>query len=193
LGLLAVWQNQKFQEENDKTQERLESIIEKSNTISIINKIVEYESDNIKNLQQAFQEFSTCADPQVICSMYGKNANGVLSVGTAMADAENNLDKAFFAIGRELRLDLSIKGHDDNPLSSSLATYYLASKQLINHIQKEPMASFEKEMIACAKCREVFLKEREKYLLEQDNKMNKLLYGNVTLEEIKIMFNRVNE
>ena len=34
LGLLAVWQNRKIQNENDKAQERLERIIEQSNQLA---------------------------------------------------------------------------------------------------------------------------------------------------------------
>lgn len=193
LGLLAVWQNQKFQKENEKTQQQLEDIIKDSNTISIINKIVEYESDNLKRLQNAFHEFSTSADPQLICSMYGKNISDSLAVSTAMADAENNLDNSFFMIARELRIDLSIKGHDENPLSKAVATYYSSSKDIIKRIKEEPLTSVEKEMVACVKCRDTFLKEREKYLVEQEKKMNKLLYGNISLDEIKKMYNRINE
>ena len=44
LGLLAVWQNRKIQSENDKAQSRLEDIINKSNELEILGKIVEYES-----------------------------------------------------------------------------------------------------------------------------------------------------
>ena len=193
LGLLAVWQNQKFQKENEKTQQQLEDIIRDSNTISIINKIVEYESDNLKRLKTAFHEFSTSADPQLICSMYGKNTSDVLAIGTAMSDAENNLDNSFFMIARELRIDLSIKGHDENPLSKAVATYYSSSKDLIKRIKEEPLTSFKKEMVVCIKCRDTFLKEREKYLVEQEKKMNKLLYSNISLDEIKKMYNRINE
>lgn len=38
LGLLAMWQNKKQQEENDITQERMERIIIHANELSIISK-----------------------------------------------------------------------------------------------------------------------------------------------------------
>ena len=47
LGLLAVWQNKKFKEESDISQERMEKLTKQANELSAIGKIVEYETENI--------------------------------------------------------------------------------------------------------------------------------------------------
>ena len=62
LGLLAVWQNKKIQSDNDIAQDRLEDIIKHSNEIEVINKIVEYEIENLRELKKAFDDFSFGTD-----------------------------------------------------------------------------------------------------------------------------------
>ena len=34
----------------------------------------------------------------------------------------------------------------------------------------------------------IFFKERENYLVEQETKLNRLIYGNLSIEEIKSMY-----
>lgn len=51
LGLLVVWQNKKFQVENEKSQQRMADLAQIGNKISVISKIIEYESTNITNLK----------------------------------------------------------------------------------------------------------------------------------------------
>lgn len=99
LGLLAVWQNQKLQEENDKSQERLEIIIRDSNNISVVNKMVHYEMDNLQRLRTAFDNFSVSCNPQHIASKYGENITDKIGIMTAMSVLENELDNSFLHLG----------------------------------------------------------------------------------------------
>ena len=53
LGLLALWQNQRFKEENDKSQERLEKISNRTNELQIISQLIEHENERrIKRIWQ---------------------------------------------------------------------------------------------------------------------------------------------
>lgn len=52
LGLLAMWQNKKQQEENDITQERMERIIIHANELSIISKMIEHEERRVNELDK---------------------------------------------------------------------------------------------------------------------------------------------
>ena len=191
LGLLAVWQNKKIQDENDIAQDRLENIIKHSNEIEIINKIVEYETDNLRELKEAFDEFSKACDPQIITSYYGNNSGDIIKIKSAMVTAEQNLDSCFFKLARELRIDIKLKQNDEIPIKQPFANYYGTGKKLILKIQEEPLLSFEKEIVQSAKARDAFVREREKYLVEQEEKLNTLLYGNLTMEEIKELYKRV--
>ena len=44
LGLLALWQNQRFKNENDATQEKLEALSTRANELQITSKLIEHES-----------------------------------------------------------------------------------------------------------------------------------------------------
>lgn len=191
LGLLAVWQNQKLQEENDKSQERLEIIIRDSNNISIVNKMVQYEMDNLQRLRTAFDNFSVACDPQHIASKYGENITNKIGIMTAMSVLENELDNSFFALGRELRIDFDLRKNDDAPLKKIFASFYLGGKQLIQKLREAPDEYFDEEIKVLMQLRDSFAKERENYLVEQENKLNNLLYEKLTIEEIKNMYKRV--
>lgn len=191
LGLLAVWQNQKLQEENDKSQERLEIIIRDSNNISVVNKMVQYEMDNLQRLRTAFDNFSVACDPQHIASKYGENITDKIGIMTAMSVLENELDNSFFALGRELRIDFDLRKNDDAPLKKSFASFYLGGKQLIQKLRESPDEYFGEEIKVLMQLRDSFAKERENYLVEQENKLNTLLYEKLTIEKIKNMYKRV--
>ena len=72
LGLLAVWQNQKFKEANDKAQEelavqnasaqdRLERINREANEISYIGKIIDFEKQYLETVEASLNDFISVA------------------------------------------------------------------------------------------------------------------------------------
>ena len=66
LAYVAIRQNEKFKEENDKIQERLEKIAMNANELSIIAKIIEYESANIARLtEKTSTYFNACAIDEI--------------------------------------------------------------------------------------------------------------------------------
>ena len=191
LGLLAVWQNRKIQSENDKAQERLERIIEQSNQLEIIGKIVEYETSNFSRLRTAFDVFSEACNPQRIVSLMGKSEFKTYMLKTEMVLAESEIDRAFFVLGRELRIDKAIKEDDKNTLKKNYKNYYLGAKGLVVYIRDHTEANdFGEKVIELLKLRDAFLDEREKYMVHQEEKLNKLLYENLTKEQIKELYNR---
>lgn len=79
LGVLAVWQNQRFKEENDIAQERLERISREANEISIqanelsiIAKIAEIDGDYLDNLESAFNEYFAATNTDTLTSLLTK-------------------------------------------------------------------------------------------------------------------------
>ena len=64
LGLLAVWQNKRFKEENDESQLRMEKLTKDANEISIIQKIVEHESNKLLRLRTKLQIFIDACNTQ---------------------------------------------------------------------------------------------------------------------------------
>lgn len=191
LGLLAVWQNKKFQEENDIAQDRLESIIKYSNELSIIGKICEYEVDNIHRLRKSLDDFSQICDPQNICSHYISKTSQNLEVLSTMAMLEQKLIYCFFQLGRELRIDLELKQNDETPVKKTFCAYYRMGKEFINKLKTEPLENCEQDIIALSKARDAFCEEGEKYLVEQEKKLNKLLYEDLSVDEIKSLYKRI--
>ena len=67
LAYVAIRQNEKFKEENDRTQERLEKIAANANELSIVAKIIEYESANIARLtEKTGQYYNACAIDEMV-------------------------------------------------------------------------------------------------------------------------------
>lgn len=62
LGLLALWQNQKYKEESDKAQNKMEKLSNRANELQITVKLIEHETERINLLRNLFNEFvSACS------------------------------------------------------------------------------------------------------------------------------------
>ena len=79
LGLLAIWQNQKFKEESDKAQllmdkqnpdaqNRLERISLEANALSTINRIIDHETRYLEKLESLLSDFMDVAGFNYIAS-----------------------------------------------------------------------------------------------------------------------------
>lgn len=76
LGLLALWQNQRFKEENDKSQERLEKISNRTNELQIISQLIEHENERINLLRKLFQEFfEVCSCSNIVAEYRDTSKN----------------------------------------------------------------------------------------------------------------------
>ena len=191
LGLLAVWQNKKFKEENDVSQERLEKLTVRANELTVISKIIEIENDNFARLRMAFDEFSNACDPQVLTVIYAtefNTQNPSLAISAKMASAEKRIDDSFFALCRELRVYPKIRSNDQDPLKVALRNYYFSAKELVEKVIASPMVDSSNEVGLLTQARNAFLVEREKNLIRSERKLRKAIYGTMTLDEIKEMY-----
>ena len=94
LGLLAMWQNKKQQEENDITQERMERIIIHANELSIISKMIEHEERRVNELDKLLNRFMQNCDPQAVAIAYS-SADKIVCM-TQVTELERTIDKRFF-------------------------------------------------------------------------------------------------
>ena len=62
---------------------------------------------------------------------------------------------------------------------------------MIQKLRESPDEYFDEEIKVLMQLRDSFAKERENYLVEQENKLNTLLYEKLTIEEIRNMYKRV--
>ncbi len=188
LGLLAIWQNQRFKDENDTSQKRLEKLTVQANELSVISKIIDREGENLDNLKSSLDMFSYACDPQTISREYANTCDDVLKLITKMVELESNIDRSFFKLARELRIDPKVKSNDETPIKKSMVIYYMAAKQLVEQIKQIPSGNVNKELDALVKIRNDFMKEGESYCVQQEEKLSKVIYGNLMLEEIRKLY-----
>lgn len=191
LGLLAVWQNNRFKEENDVSQQRLERLTFQANELTAINKIIEVESARLERLRKAFDDFSAVCDPQILTAVYAdtvSSPNASLEITAAMVAAEQKIDEAFFALSRELRLDNNLRSNDKNPLKVSLQNYYSIAKDFTEKVKKSPTENFSRLVSVLSEARNEFISPRERYLSFKEKTLNKVIYGNLSLQETKSLY-----
>mgnify|MGYP006991759023 FL=1 len=135
LGLLAMWQNKKQQEENDITQERMERIIIHVNELSIISKMIEHEERRVNELDKLLNRFMQNCDPQAVAIAYSSDDKIVCM--TQVTELERTIDKDFFAISRLLAEDKVLKLDPDNALKVAFAKLYQTVKKDIGDIRQE--------------------------------------------------------
>lgn len=191
LGLLAMWQNKKQQEENDITQERMERIIIHANELSIISKMIEHEERRINELDELLNRFMQNCDPQAVAIAYSSEDKIVCM--TQMTELERTIDKDFFAISRLLAEDKVLKLDSDNALKVAFAKLYQTVKKDINDIRQEKIDMCD--IHAAGKMagqlsaeRDIFMKEKEKYMEIIQSKLRKLLFEEITLEDARRMY-----
>lgn len=191
LGLLAVWQNQQFKKENDASQERLERLTVQANEITAINKIIEIEADNLSRLRKAFDDFSSACSPQVLVAVYSEGSsseNSSMAMSSFMVNAEKHIDDSFFELTRELRSDIGLRNNDNHPLKLALSHYFHAAKIITDFFIKDSTKDYSKEFVVLSEARDEFISEREKYLINKENTLQQVIYGTLTLDEIKSLY-----
>ncbi len=190
LGLLALWQNKKFKDENDIAQARLERLTEQANELSTVSAIIEIENERLERLKEALDAFSTSCDCQTIAKTYAENSTNSFTIAISMVSLEEKIDDSFFKAFRELRLDISVKQDDNVPVKKTAVAYYLYAKEIVKKLKESPATDIDKELEVLASIRNEFLSAREKYIGEQEKKLNQVAYGNMGLAEIKKLYKR---
>ena len=192
LGLLAMWQNKKQQEENDITQERMERIIIHANELSIISKMIEHEERRVNELDKLLNRFMQNCDPQAVAIAYSSDDKIVCM--TQVTELERTIDKDFFAISRLLAEDKVLKLDPDNALKVAFAKLYQTVKKDIGDICQEKIDmcdihAVEKMAGKLSAERDTFMKEKEEYLESIQSKLRKLLFEEIALEDARKMYN----
>ena len=193
LGLLAMWQNKKQQEENDKAQNRLESISIRTNELNMINKIVKFETNRIQSLKAAMDEFTNACDPQAVGLAIAKEGINNIPSLTGIVELEKVVDNSFFNVGRYMRQDAELQHNDGNPLNRAYANLYSCAKKIISDLRDNKVDINNQRNIKAmfgtlANLRDEFLGEREKYLEEQEKKLKRVLFEDLSLREIQAMY-----
>ena len=195
LGLLAMWQNKKLKEENDIAQDRLENISKHSNEINIISKIIEYETNRLHSLEKAMDDFVEACNPQTMAIILSKDVDNNFLAINELTEHEIKIDTLFLEIGRLLRVDHEVRHNDEHPLNKSFAVLYVGEKEIIDSFRNNKLnflnqGDIIRKIDSLGKCRDIFLQEREQYLIRQENKLSRILFEDLSLEEIRNLYKK---
>ena len=189
LGLLAVWQNKRFKEENDESQLRMEKLTKDANEISLVQKIVEHESNKLLRLRTKMQMFIDACNTQ-------EAVDDVSDVAQQPPD--------FMKIYIKIKMDSRDKQIRlaTIELLSELKTYpnNNSTRELISLISDYCDSSIEvaKRIRACSDATEAyklkatkekeFIQKSSDYITEREILLDKTIYGNLSLDKIRGLY-----
>ena len=189
LGLLAVWQNNKFKEESDKSQERIERLTIQANEQTVVNKIIEHESAKISQLKLKSRKFIDSCNTD----------NASLDIAD-VANQPDDLKKIYVKIkmdnrcsqvrywGTELLQELKLYNNDVkvDEISKLILEYSKASLAVLKEIRTISIEdSTYHQKIDLEKQIGPYIFE---FILSKERLLNKVIYGNLTLAQIKEIY-----
>lgn len=194
LGLLAVWQNKRFKEENDVAQNRLERLAAQANEISSINKVIEIESLRLIRLRTALDEFSEACSPETLSKVIlftrdsATDRISEMKINTVPADIR--IDSSFTSVRRELTYAFGENGVPMDEFSKSVVVYKNAAVGFLQQIRADHLPPDDIYLEELFDAREQYLPLRDKLIEEREKLLNKMVYGSMTLDEIKAMYSQ---
>ena len=188
LGLLAVWQNRKFKEENDELQNRMEDLTSKANELSIVSKIIEHESNSLSRLREKKNDFiNACSTEAMLVDI------------SDVATQPDDYKKLYVKIKMDakskqikyatLELLLELKSHlstDIINLVNKVEDYSNRSLDLVNEIHAGAYTDdvYNQKTISEKAC----INEIADFMWKREKMLNKVIYTELSLEEIKMMY-----
>ena len=190
LGLLAVWQNQKFKEENDRAQERLEKLTQQANELAIIGKIIDNRSAKLQRLQTCFFEFEIASSPGTIESAYTRAAD-MSERGSLLSECSRDLTIKV----ENLIIEISgNKGIPSQKICDAIIRLSDATEEIIDHYFSGTSDSLgEKELAEYIAAHQEFIKYRSIYISRTERVLNKISYEDVSLADIRDFINSTSK
>lgn len=189
LAYVAIHQNEQFKLENDKAQERLEKTALTANELSIIAKVIEYESANLSRLVDASTQFFSVCSVEKIIEFLRENAISGSSAGMYLSVElrKNEVAQAFSDVSDEIMLDFDNHKYAEDA-TSCIANLYKATITLIDKIYQSE-ENYSSDIVnatqtvidARKQCREIMnlIIKRKRILLDS------IVFNNFTYEQIK--------
>ena len=191
LGLLAVWQNQKFKEENDKAQERLEELTKQANELSIIGRMIDNKSKKLDNLRHAFSDFEAACNVGTITSLCISSTK-IASAHSKLSEHAQKLPRLCNMLETEIAGNWGVKYKD---ISSKIFKLNSLALKIVDQCSgvvsaKENKKTYDDGKITAllkeyAEAYDEFSEARDSYIMETEFLLNAISYKNITLEEIR--------
>ena len=186
LGLLAVWQNGKIQKSNEESQARLEKISKEANKLNIVGKIIEHETARISKLESLFDEFEICCDPKNIEEISCNN-----NVGIVLSKSKELYQKVELLHTKIFKELVALISNDDitvKMLNDHYSKLYHSTIKILNYLTSNTSSlvddAFDKQNEAWINFR---ISKLDCIFLLQ-SKLDKVLYEDLTLEEVRILY-----
>ncbi len=189
LGLLAVWQNKRFKEENDASQLRTEKLTKDANEISIIQKIVEHESNKLHRLRTKMQIFiDACNTQEAVDDVSGVAQQPPDFMKIYIKIKMDSRDKQIRLTAIDLISEL--KTYPNNDLTRdllSLISDYRDSSLAVAKCIRACEDATEAYKLKATKERE-FIQKSSDFITEREILLDKTIYGNLSLDEIRGLY-----
>lgn len=190
LAYVAIRQNEKFKEENDRTQERLEKIAANANELSIIAKIIEYESANIARLtEKTGQYYNACAIDEMVeylkCNNITQDENGLC---LAKERKKSELKQLFSDVFDEVKLDFNSYDKIEET-TDTICKLQEAAETLLEKMYEvslpDSTASIEDEAKQLIKIRATFREKMNVLITRKRLNLDSIIYGQPSYDKIK--------
>lgn len=188
LAAVALWQNEVFKNENDNSQNRLETIYQQANEINTINKILEFEHLRIHNLYGYLDEFEKACDRyNIVIALYGCSNERIV-----IKQLNEKCDFLFLSVTRELRADRRSCKTRDDLIDKCRELYNAAVELLVAYDEKKSESIISQKDEKLHQVWKDFFTLKEKYINSAQRDFQKLLYGNLTLQEIRSIYYNID-
>lgn len=191
LGLLAVWQNKKFKEENDMMQLRMEKLTQKANELSVISKIIEYESAFISRMREKIDAFVMVCDTE-------DTSLDISDIAQQPADFRNlylqikmeNREKRIRHSASVLLTEIKICTNETDIIKfiDLISEYGNASIELVRAVRKGPLD--EQIYNKKRELEKQFMKQSLEFISKRESKLNKVIYEELTFEQIRAIYQK---
>ena len=131
LGLLALWQNQRFKNENDATQKKLEALSTRANELQITSKLIEHESARINLLRTQFQAFFDACACNYLVADYKDTAKGEKTYAYYSTLRSSQIRTSYQVLWQQLNMD---KGY--NSLVDDVIIFISIDENEVENIKK---------------------------------------------------------
>lgn len=196
LGLLAVWQNQKFKEENDNAQaimdkqntdaqKRLEKIISESNEQNFVTRIIDFETQYLVRLEKAGLEVLDYSQTYTLVDTIQKaeKSDGDVSVTaiyTQFTQAYTHLTATYFS-------GMMVVDVDITPMINCFKELHTITSSVITQYNKLKKfdASFVDEHL---EVRKKALTELNSFLDKRRRILHQVLTGDLAADDVKLLY-----
>lgn len=197
LGLLALWQNQRFKNENDATQKKLEALSTCANELQITSKLIEHESARINLLRTQFQAFFDACACNYLVADYKDTAKGEKTYAYYSILRSSQIRTSYQVLWQQLNMD---KGHNslvDDVIenaqrlhASAIGLMLLFTLAQDGDTSKNDPKETARQMQAQLEIEEILCKQFYAYLTDLEKERNALLFENYTLEELQQLYRK---